>query len=479
LPTYANPFAQSLVDFAKNVPNTAFQKIANTVANKLPHTAATVAKSAPEAHTNLHRVDVCVLGGGAVALAALLSTRAQGLSTFHILPLPQALPEQTVPRTYAIAPRTQAYLDSLGVWGLLTDKQVQLCTDMCVFWHMDDDFHTVEPIDLSATLAGVGQLCSFVGEHDLLAALNTVLLTKFASQQHAYYDPQNPAQTPQIEPLVGGSGVQIMLKQTDEFTQSAASHSTVLAKIGIIAEGAGSRSAAQLGLSPTVHDYSHSAVVAVLHSDKPSAATAWQWLGSATQGYDVLALLPMPPLAESPATLPASGARYGLVWSQPRAQAQNWVGRSDDLLAAVQARCGNRLGQLSIHSATQQFPLTRSAAPSCTAGQCVLVGDAAHKIHPLAGQGLNLGFEDVRVLFETLAQREPWRDLGDARLLARYQRRRAAQTQAIESVVHGLANRSAWNQGVRQVFEHSLKLHNDVVCLGDRIKKSLIAQALR
>jgi 2-polyprenylphenol 6-hydroxylase len=421
-------------------------------------------------------VDVCVLGGGAVGAVAMLLARRQGLNAIQILPqaLPQALAANphTVPRTYAIAPKSQAGLASLGVWDLLSASQVQVCTDMRVFWQGDAMPDDVEPIHLSAAQAGVAQLCSFVSEHDLLAALNTAMtVTGMLKAQRFYSSEQAPqlAQTAQ--------GIHIM----------QAGHVTVLAKLCIIAEGAGSRSAAQLGLAPTVYDYGHSAVVAILHSDarddshtsKPNH-TAWQWLGGSAQGNDVLALLPLPPL-------PSSGlacARYGLVWSQPTARAQQWCtatqqGAYSDLLAAIQARCGAQLGRLSLHSTVQQFPLTRNTAPSMIAPHVALVGDTAHKIHPLAGQGLNLGFEDVFTLFEVLTQREPWRGVGDARLLARYQRLRTAHAKPIDAVVHRIANRGRWHSGVRSVAQQALRAHNDFASLGAWVKRQLVQRVVR
>jgi 2-polyprenylphenol 6-hydroxylase len=86
----------------------------------------------------------------------------------------------------------------------------------------------------------------------------------------------------------------------------------------------------------------------------------------------------------------------------------------------------------------RSYPLRRLAARSLVAPRIALAGDAAHVIHPLAGQGLNLGLQDVRVLTETLASREAGRDPGDHRLLRRYERSRAEPILAMDGVVHGL-----------------------------------------
>jgi ubiquinone biosynthesis UbiH/UbiF/VisC/COQ6 family hydroxylase len=414
-------------------------------------------------------VDICVLGGGAVASVAMLLARAQGLTALQILPHPFAINSDAVPRTYAISPKSQTGLASLGIWGLLPTTQVKLCTDMRVFWQggaMPDD---VEPIHLSAAQAGVEQLCSFVSEHDLLVALNTAMTVAGVIKAQSFY---SSAQAPQLAQTAQGIHI------------TQAGDAQVLAKLCVIAEGAGSRSAAQLGLAPTVYDYGHSAVVAILHSDAEQSNhtawqyhTAWQWLGASAQGHDVLALLPLPPNA-------LAAVRYGLVWSQPSAQAAQWCaaaqrGDHSNLLVAIQARCGSQVGQLSLHSAVQQFPLTRHVAPSVIAPHVALVGDSAHKIHPLAGQGLNLGFEDVFTLFDVLAHRESWRGVGDARLLARYQRLRTAHAKPMDAAVHGIANRGQWNSGARHLAQIVLRAHNDFATMGTWVKRQLVRRVVR
>jgi ubiquinone biosynthesis UbiH/UbiF/VisC/COQ6 family hydroxylase len=422
--------------------------------------------SSDTANTTDAAVDICVLGGGAVGTAAMLLARAQGLTALHILPKPLALNPNAVPRTYAIAPKSKTGLSTLGVWGLLRDSQIQRCTDMRVFWQCDALTNDIEPIHFSAAASGVEQLCSFVSEQDLQMAFNTAMTVMGVAKVQRFYEASPVHQAPQLTQTPQGMRI----------TQSG--HTPVLAKLCIIAEGAGSRSAAQLGLAASVFDYAHSAVVAILHSDSKQAnATAWQWLGSSEQGDDVLALLPLPP--DDLATV-----RYGLVWSQPSEQAAQWCaaaqrGAHSMLLAAIQARCGSQLGLLSLHSAVQQFPLTRHVAPSIIAPNAALVGDSAHKIHPLAGQGLNLGFEDVFTLFDVLAQRESWRSIGDARLLARYQRLRAAHAKPMDAVVHSIANRGHWPSGVRSMAQRGLRLHNDFATFGIWVKRQLVQRVVR
>jgi 2-polyprenylphenol 6-hydroxylase len=393
------------------------------------------------------KVDVCVLGGGGVGMMAMLLAKQQGLNAVQLLAKPQFFSTQSVPRTYAIAPHVQAGLAAVGVWGLLGEAQIQRCEHMRVGWQQGD---LQEPIHLSAAEAGIEQLCSFVAENDLTHALQTAINVTCASVNPIIHSIDTP---PTLQRLDGGMRVTL------------ANHTPIQAQLCIIAQGAASSAAQQLNLAPTIYDYSHSAVVAVLHSDTSAPGTAWQWLGGAAQGHDVLALLPLPSEAQA--------ARYGLVWSQPSERAQQWVGNESALMAAVQARVGSDVGQLSLHSSTQQFPIFKSAAPFTTP-HAVLVGDAAHKIHPLAGQGLNLGFEDVMVLFEVLSQREAWRSIGDERLLARYERQRGANAHVMGGIVHTLANRGLWPVWMESLAVKGLRFQNGYSSLGKLLRSAIV-----
>ena len=194
-----------------------------------------------------------------------------------------------------------------------------------------------------------------------------------------------------------------------------------------LAEGKASGTREQLGVSMPMQRYGQSAVAARLQSDLAHAGVARQWFRSP----DVLALLPF--------DRPQPSMSYGLVWSVPQA-------RADALLAmdaqsfelALADATGGAAGQLRLCGERAAWPLMLGRAdPVCGPGW-VLLGDAAHVVHPLAGQGLNLGLGDVRALAQVLAEREPWRELGDERLLQRYARRRAVPTLAMGQLTDGL-----------------------------------------
>jgi len=150
---------------------------------------------------------------------------------------------------------------------------------------------------------------------------------------------------------------------------------------------------------------------------------ALQWF----QGGSVLALLPLP------------AQHVSMVWSTGDEHAARLLRLDADALAReVASASRHALGELSLISPARGFALRRLTAARSVAPRVALAGDAAHVVHPLAGQGANLGFQDARVLAAVLAAREPFRDPGDLRLLRRYERARAEAILAMRATVHGL-----------------------------------------
>jgi ubiquinone biosynthesis UbiH/UbiF/VisC/COQ6 family hydroxylase len=164
-------------------------------------------------------------------------------------------------------------------------------------------------------------------------------------------------------------------------------------------------------------------VVANFRCAKPHRQTAFQWF----QGGPVLALLPLP------------ANRVSMVWSLPEGEAARVVALdAEELAREVERACGGILGALTQDTPPRSYPLRRLAARRLTASRVALAGDAAHVIHPLAGQGLNLGLQDARALAEVLLGRAPGSDPGDGALLRRYERQRAEPILAMDLTVDGL-----------------------------------------
>jgi ubiquinone biosynthesis UbiH/UbiF/VisC/COQ6 family hydroxylase len=165
-------------------------------------------------------------------------------------------------------------------------------------------------------------------------------------------------------------------------------------------------------------------VVANFGIERGHDGVAWQWF--CDEG--VVALLPLP------------GRAASLVWSAPHALAAGLLALTPDQLAArVTRRSQHVLGCLMPLGAAHGFPLRCLTVDPLAVPRVALVGDAAHVVHPLAGQGLNLGLQDVSTLIDVLGARENWRDAGDPVLLRRYARRRAEPIGLIRLTTDSLA----------------------------------------
>jgi ubiquinone biosynthesis UbiH/UbiF/VisC/COQ6 family hydroxylase len=226
------------------------------------------------------------------------------------------------------------------------------------------------------------------------------------------------------------------------------------------ADGARSFVREHAGIQSSDRAYGQSAVVANFACERAHANTACQWF----QCGPVLALLPL------------RGSHVSMVWSLPAADAERISTLEPEVLCReVEAATHGVLGQLSLATAPRSYPLRRLSARRLVAPRIALVGDAGHVIHPLAGQGLNLGLQDVRALVAVLAQRGALRDPGDLRLLRRYERSRAEPILAMDTMVDGLYTLFGTHNRLAG------RLRNAGLNLTDRIpvlKNLLIRQAL-
>jgi ubiquinone biosynthesis UbiH/UbiF/VisC/COQ6 family hydroxylase len=336
-------------------------------------------------------------------------------------------------RVYALSPGNVAFLRGLGIWQRIPAERVQPVLAMRVFG--DDGRSSLE---FDAYRAGVPELAWIVEDATLQDALWQDLQAEVLA----------PAECERLES--GEKSAVLTLRDGRRVTGA----------LVVGADGANSFIRRASGIAVTEKSYEQAAVVANFVCEKPHRGAAYQWF----QGGPVLALLPLP------------DSQVSMVWSLPAARGEAVAALPAEVLCReVEAASRGALGSLSLATPPRRYPLRQLRAQRLVQPRVALLGDAAHVIHPLAGQGLNLGLQDAQALAATLAAREPGRDPGDLRLLRRYERIRAEPILAMNAVVDGLF-RLFGSEGGRWS-----RLRNAGLNLTDRLpvlKNLLIRQAM-
>lgn len=346
---------------------------------------------------------IVVCGGGIVGLATALALARGGQSVALLGPkstFSPADPEAFFPRVYAISPATQQFLASLGVWDMLPADRLTRVEAMEI--HGDGD----GLVNLNAWQGAIAELAWIVESNEIERVLSQavqVFGVPWVTEKFAAYAPG--------------------CITTD--------HGRVMkAELFVAADGAQSALRKAAGIDVDEKPYGVTALVAHFNCELPHQGVAVQWFGR----DGVLALLPMPNTR--------AGAQVSMVWSlnDPIGKALLALPveqMNRDLQARLNEATAGRLGRLTLRSSVHGFPLSLNLTPMIGEG-VALVGDAAHRLHPLAGQGLNLGLGDVQSLVETLTRRETFRSPGDPMLLRRYRRARAEPVLAMRLVTDGL-----------------------------------------
>ncbi len=363
--------------------------------------------------------DVLIIGGGLVGAAVAASLKSSGLSV--ALVEAQSEPPQAEgwdSRIYAISPGSASFLAGCGAWQGLDLSRVQQVERMHIFG--DDNAELV----FSAYQIGSPEL-AFILESRLLQRS----LWKILQQQDnlTLFHPARCADLAWHE---------------DHASLELEDGREIRSRLIVGADGRDSWVRRQAGIIEPPTLYRQSGVVANFLAGEPHRATAFQWF----QPDGILALLPLPQQMVS------------MVWSvSPEKSDMLLQLAPQELSAQVSAASQNKLGDLQLLTPPAAFPLRLLHLPQIVKPRLALVGDAAHNVHPLAGQGVNLGFRDARQLAQVLMQRGPQADCGEIHLLRRYQRARREDIfsmQAVTDMLKKLFNndnpllRSARNAGL-------------------------------
>lgn len=335
--------------------------------------------------------DVAVVGAGMVGAAAALGLSRAGFRIALIearAPSPWQADDDVGLRVSAISPGSQALLAGMGVWEAIASARASPYRRMRV-WEDEGE------IGFDAATEGLAELGHIV-ENALVADRLWAAL-----QREAAIEVRCPAAVTGLEQ--DESCATLMLEAGE----------SLRARLVLAADGAASPLRTMAGIGVSGRDYGQKGLVLHVHPDLSHEQTAWQ------------RFMPGGPLA----LLPLADGRCSIVWTRPAEEADALLQLPDDALSERLTDASDaRLGRLRVASQRAAFPLRLGLADACQSGRLVLAGDAAHVVHPLAGQGVNLGFQDVDTLLEVLGNaRAAGRDPGAPDVLRRYARARASE----------------------------------------------------
>ncbi|MDB5370941.1 MAG: ubiquinone biosynthesis protein UbiH [Roseomonas sp.] len=356
-------------------------------------------------------IEVCIVGAGPVGatLAATLATAGVRVAVVDAAPLPPMELPEFDGRAYAIAATSRHLLDAAGVWALLPQAPGPIRHIRVV------DGAPGEPasrlgLDFDAADTGGDPFGWMVEARSLRVALNA----RMAGLEHlTLYAPA------QADVARDETGATIRLSTGQ----------SLRARLVVGAEGRNSLLRRQAGIGATRFDYHQLGIVGAIAHERPHEQAALEQF------------LPNGPFAQLPLA-PSAGHpnASAIVWSEKRALAERFLALPDEAYGReIERRMGSHLGRVTPIGRRWSYPLAAMHAARYADTRLALVGDAAHGIHPIAGQGLNLGFRDVAVLAELVVEAiAAGQDAGGAGLLARYQAARRPDALLMLGATHAL-----------------------------------------
>lgn len=355
--------------------------------------------------------DVVIVGAGLVGLATVIALAEQGLDVVLVDAAKKnaAVKEVWDDRIYAITPSTEQWLTDLGVWSAIHQKRVSDVEGMAL-WHPESK----EALQLFAEDANLAKMACIIENQNLMQAL---------WQRVEKLGLPVMMEAPCLEIVYLDDHVVLHLENGEK----------VSASLLVAADGANSFVRKQLNVPTKVKEFNQTALVANYKAEKQHGRLARQWFSP----HETLALLPL------------SEQYVSMVWAVSTEMALELLNLTKQELAIkVQAASDNNLGELKPVSDAKSFVLRQVTAMKQVVDRVVFVGDAAHQVHPMAGQGANLGFRDVMALQALMSSRHSFQDVGDTLFLRQYERVRKADIISMNMLTSGLDGLFSAESGV-------------------------------
>ena len=303
-------------------------------------------------------------------------------------------------RVYALTPGSIAWLESIGAWAYVDKSRLGAINQMQLWAN-----ESLEPLMLKDSDAHLTQLGLVIENANLMQAL----WQQIKSLDVTIIDHENLYKLDYSKP----NKITLLLNNA----------ATITANVLVAADGVNSWVRAQTDVGVIIKPYNQTAIVANFLAECSHQNIANQWF----KNHDTLALLPLPDRVVS------------VVWSVSNAEAQQLLNLNPQELAdALYEHSKGILGRLTPLGLTHSFSLNQQTASHLIANRIVFVGDSAHQIHPMAGQGVNLGFRDVMQLQQLITKVHAMQDIGEHSFLRRYERNRRADIAAINTLTSGL-----------------------------------------
>ncbi|MCG7537302.1 FAD-dependent monooxygenase [Pseudoalteromonas sp. OOF1S-7] len=349
----------------------------------------------------MQQVQVCIVGGGCVGQALALGLAKNNISVMVLDagPEPQPLGEVYGTRVSAISLASQSLFESLGVWDAIKAQRATAYRKMSVC-----DADSFGRIQFNAQQLALPELGHIIENDAIRFALYQAL------QQHSQAS------------LLFGSCYQSIHQTESDVLITLEQGTPVMAKLLVAADGANSGVRSQFNLPISFWDYDHHAIVATINTEQPHDATARQ------------VFLPDGPLALLPLSDPHT---QSIVWSTAPERARELMDMDElSFNKALSAASDLQCGLCSVQGERAVFPLTMRYAQQWLTGKVVLMGDAAHTIHPLAGLGMNLGLKDAAHLIKALSEQGD--EFAAHSTLREYERTRKLDAQKHIAMMQGL-----------------------------------------